>query len=108
MDGHRDMLVVIDRGADADRVLAALRRVTPVTQVLPPRLALVTGDGPVDVPGATAYVDDVPESLVDELSPAERAFVSAWRSRRTGKRRPDEGLPWDAPGHLPPDLPPRR
>lgn len=108
MDGQRDVLILIDRGTDADRVLESLRRVTRVTQVLPPRLALVLADGPVNVPGAAAYADDVPDAVLDELSPAERAFVAAWRSRRAGKRRPGEGLPWDAPGHLPPDLPPHR
>lgn len=106
MDDRRDLLVVIDRDADADRVLASLRRVAQVVQVLPPRLALIAGDGPVTVPGATAYTEDVPDNVLAELSPVERAFVAAWRSRRAGKRRPGEGLPWDAPGHLPPDRPP--
>lgn len=106
MDDRRDLLVVIDRDADADRVLASLRGVAQVAQVLPPRLALLTGDGPVTVPGATVYTEDVPDSVLAELSPVERAFVSAWRSRRAGKRRPGAGLPWDAPGHLPPDRPP--
>ncbi|MGC5020794.1 hypothetical protein [Micromonospora sp. DT47] len=106
MDGHDETLILIDHGADAERVLEALRRVAQVTQVLPPRLALAAGDTSVNVPGTTAYADDVPDTVLDELSPAERMFVSAWRTRRAGKRRPGEGLPWDAPGHLPPDLPP--
>jgi hypothetical protein len=106
MNSRHDILVLIDRDRDSRAVLDALRRVAQVTQILEPRLALVAGEVPVDVTGATAYVDDVPDAVLDTLSPVERLFVSAWRSRRSGKSRPSEGLPWDAPGHLPPDPPP--
>jgi len=98
--------------ADYQEALGALRRNAVVTQFLPPRLALValpTDLQALHVPqvrGATVYEDDVPDAVLDKLSEKERLFVSAWATRRVGKERIGDHLPWDAPGYSPPDRPP--
>ena len=106
-----EALVILD-GADHEEALGALRRNAVVTQFLPPRLALValpTNLRAVHLPrwrGATVYEDDVPGAVLDKLSEQERLFVSAWATRRIGKERIGDHLPWDAPGYSPPDRPP--
>jgi hypothetical protein len=108
---HGEVLVIVEDG-DYDTVLNDLRALATVTQMLPPRLALVSlpaGPGAVvEVPGTAWYEDDVPPKIYDGLSTQERLFVDAWRSRRLPKVRPGDHLPWDAPGFLPPDGPPHK
>jgi hypothetical protein len=49
--------------------------------------------------------DTLSEDLTKSLSPAEQLFVAGWQQRHQmrDKKRPGEGLPWDAPGFEPPD-----
>lgn len=95
---EQEALVVMEDTTVARTGVDDLRRAGQVTQVLPPRLALVV-PGPVDpaaAAGLSVHTDDRPD-LVDATE-AERLFVEAWWSRRADKRRPGDGLPWDAPG----------
>jgi hypothetical protein len=110
MASGTELLVVLDDPGHGGDTISALRRTVPVTQSLPPRLALVAipdGWAPAAVPGATWYEDDVPPTVLDSLTDTERMFVAAWQARRAGKRRPGDGLPWDSPGFQPPDPPTR-
>ncbi len=108
MDDRTEFLVLVD---DAGRYAATVeqwRRSATVTQLLPPRLALVVlppGAAPEQVFGVGTrwFGGDVPEVVLRELSEAELLFVAAWRQRRRPKIRPGDGLPWDAPGYQPPD-----
>jgi hypothetical protein len=102
-------LAIVDAGADVDGVLDRLRRTGPVTQRLGERIVLVAlgpdqRADPPPVDGVSWYVTDVPTEVLDDLAPAERDFVAAWRTR-AAKRRPGDGLSWDAPGFAPPDRP---
>ena len=54
------------------------------------------------------FTGEVPEEVLTQLDPGERLFVSAWQQRSADKKRRGDGLPWDAPGFVPPDLPPRK
>jgi hypothetical protein len=62
------------------------------------------------VPGIGCFAAELPPDVEASLSPQEKLFVHAWRLRGTPdfvtKHRPGDGLPWDAPGFLPPDAPP--
>ncbi|MFF0478328.1 hypothetical protein [Streptomyces sp. NPDC004284] len=109
MDEKREVLVVVEEG-DWETVIVALRALGPVTQLLPPRLALValpadSRAAAPELPGTAWHDDDVPPGTYDRLSDQEQLFVNAWRARRTPKQRPGDHLPWDAPGHIPPDRP---
>jgi hypothetical protein len=111
-DPLREFLVVLEPSL-ADKTLAQLRAITNVTQVLAPRLALVRADPETiarvaQMEGVLDVSDDTLPELPQELTPSERLFVSAWEARRQPKIRPGEGLPWDAPGFLPPDSPAAR
>jgi hypothetical protein len=111
-DAPHEVLVLLEPRL-ADEALAQLRAVAVVTQVLPPRLALVRADPETmgraaQIAGVRDVYDDTPPELPPDLTPAERLFVSAWEARRQPKTRPGEGLPWDAPGFQPPDSPAHR
>ncbi len=105
-----EVLVIVEPGR-VDEVLGGITQGVTVTQRLPPRLAVVTGDDDdltalQHLPGVVAVVESsVSASARDELNPTERLFVEAWLRRQQPKVRPGEGLPWDAPGFLPPDPP---
>jgi hypothetical protein len=105
-DGQREALALI--GEDNPNALDELRKVAAVTQVLPPRLALVSlpdeRQAP-DIPGIAWHLEDVPPEDFRRLSSQEQLFITAWKVRGGGKERPGDNLPWDAPGYLPPDLP---
>lgn len=61
------------------------------------------------VPGLRIVVPgEQPREELSHLDETERLFAEAWISRMTGlrsKKRIGEGLPWDAPGVVPPDRP---
>lgn len=89
-----------------------LRSQFRVTQEGSPRLLVVErpSDPAVlrDLPGVRAVVDDaVAADALTGLDDGESLFVQAWlrRDSMRTKRRPGEGLDWDAPGRLPPDPP---
>ncbi|WP_250285552.1 MULTISPECIES: hypothetical protein [unclassified Frankia] len=94
-------------------VLAALREIAQVTAVLPPRLALVAAarsqaGALARLPGVVGvFPEAVPAGLRETLTAGERLFVDGWLARLAGKRRPADGLPWDATGtgRLPPGPP---
>lgn len=108
----REFLVLLETRL-ADEALAQLRAVANVTQVLPPRLAIVQADRETTaraarIEGVLGVYDDAVPEVPPDLTPSERVFVSAWEARRQPKTRPGEGLSWDAPGFLPPDPPGQR
>jgi hypothetical protein len=105
----RELLAVLEPGL-ADEALAQLRAVANITQVLPPRLALIRADPDTmararRIQGVLDVYEDVAPALPLDLTPSERVFISAWQARRQPKTRRGEGLSWDAPGFLPPDPP---
>lgn len=111
-DPRRELLVVLEPGL-FDRTLAHLRAIGTVTQLLPPRLALVraapdTIARVARIEGVLSVSDDTLAELPQDFTPSERLFVSAWEARRHPKTRPGEGLSWDAPDFLPPDPPVNR
>jgi hypothetical protein len=112
MEPHQEILVVVADGVDFREAVEQWRRSGTVTQLLPPRLALLVPDTdpPPHVPGTRWYLDDVPADVLLDLAPHERIFVAAWRDRRArrgvAKDRPGDGVHWDTPGFQPPDAPP--
>jgi hypothetical protein len=108
-DVPRELLIVLE-SRSATETLAQLRAVTNVTQVFPPRLALVqagpdAGTGIARIQGVRLVLDDPARKLPADLTSAERIFASAWQARQQPKTRTGEGLPWDAPGFEPPGRP---
>ena len=107
-----ELLVRVDHDEAAD-ALARLREKFRVTQVAPPRLAVVERPPDTrepelrDTPGVVAVAGpEVPEDFKQGLSPEEALFVAAWERRMREPKsdgRPGDGLPWDAPGFSPPD-----
>ena len=102
-----ELLVILEPGL-AQEALTQLRLVTSVTQVLAPRLILVRADRDTmarakRIRGVLEVYNDAPLKFPSNLTSSERLFVSAWKARRRPKTRRGEGLPWDAPGYLPPD-----
>ncbi|WP_322780074.1 hypothetical protein [Frankia sp. Cas4] len=96
-------------GDGRHQVIDALRGLVRVTAILPPRLALVVAppdgtDALARLPGVVGvFTHTVPAGLRETLTATENLFVDAWLARVAGKHRSGEGLPWDAPGRLPPD-----
>lgn len=114
MSAHpAELFVVLDEDA-ADDTLERLRRAFRVKHVASRRLVVVEEAADArqtlrSVPGVVAVASpDIPTELMETLSPEEELFVAAWSRRMTPparKQRPGDGLPWDAPGFSPPDLP---
>jgi hypothetical protein len=108
-DAPRELLIVLE-SRTASETLARLRAVASVTQVFPPRLALVQA-GPdamtrvVRIHGVLHVLDGPARKLPADLTPAERIFAAAWQARQQPKTRAGDGLPWDAPGFEPPGPP---
>lgn len=104
-----EALVVLEQGDVSGGWLEELRQHAVVLQWLPPRIAIVLVQSdvalPQDVPGTRWYAGEIPAEEVAGFTPPERLFVDAWLSRREGKVRPGNGLPWDASGREPPDWP---
>ena len=106
-----EALVIVQPGAD-ERTLRRLREVVTVEQAAAPRLAVIRADeegirAVQKLRGISGvYLDDVPSAERARLGPTERLFIDAWELRKRPKlHRKGEGLPWDAPGFLPPDPP---
>ncbi len=104
-----ESLVVLDT-EQAERALSDLRGIAQVTQLLPPRLALVRSGGAAlaALPGVVSVHDSAAAELPADLTENERMFVAAWQARSAAdgpKTRSGDGLPWDAPGFEPPDSP---
>jgi hypothetical protein len=108
MDAHQEVLVVVDDEHRYREAIEQWRRAATVTQLLPPRLALLIPDPgrePPHVPGTRWFIDTVPADVLLDLAPNERIFVAAWRDRHSTKTRTGNGLNWGAPGFTPPDAP---
>lgn len=112
--GKRELLVIIT-GDRADESFKQVSANFNVKQAASNRVAVVEGDQSVSaqlktIPSVTVVpAGDIPSALAEKLDEGESLFVSAWVSRTkegTSKKRPGEGLSWDAPGFEPPDPPP--
>jgi hypothetical protein len=110
--GNGEYLVILNRES-APETLAALSAQFRVTQVVSPRVVIVsTGPGehppPASLPGVLAATNgELNPMVAATLDETEMLFAAAWASRVTGppKQRKGEGLSWDSPGFLPPDPP---
>jgi hypothetical protein len=111
-----EILVILEAtapGVPPTNIIRSLRAFGSVVGRLPPRLVLLAapGEQAVDVamvPGvAGAFTEEVPPEILATFSETERLFVDAWMARHAPQPPPPgDGLPWDSPGRLPPDLPP--
>jgi hypothetical protein len=114
-DSRPEVLVLLRQGA-GEAPLAELRRRFTILSLKPPRLVVLAigADRVAEVQAIhgveAVFTAAVPGTVLDALAPGERLFAEAWSMRQqpTPKRRPGDGLPWDAPGFLPPDKPPDR
>jgi hypothetical protein len=109
VDAHQEVLVVVADDHPYREAIELWRRAGTVTQLLPPRLALLIPDPgrePPHVPGTRWFIDAVPADVLLDLAPHERIFVAGWRDRRSAKARTGDGLNWGAPGFTPPGPPP--
>jgi len=108
-DAPRERLVILDLRL-GQSVIAELRSVADVTQMMPPRIVLLRSDAATaariaQMPGVVSLHDATLGEVPSDLTPSERTFVSAWELRQRPKDRRGEGLSWDAPGFKPPDPP---
>jgi hypothetical protein len=109
-----EALIILQRSVSADE-RAAIARVASVRQSISDRVfvAEIAGKGLDDL-RATGGIDRVmtgsePDDALPAMTDAEDLFVRGWLlSRRAVKSRRGEGLDWDTPPMLPPDLPPER
>jgi len=109
-------VLVLLHEASADQQAARLQSAYRVITLLPPRVLVLQIDDEAlaeigrDPNLAGVYVRDVPAEVIARLRPDEKLFVEAWIQQQASgnKRRPGEGLSWDAPGFTPPDAPPRK
>jgi hypothetical protein len=107
----REVLVLLRKGV-SEQQTAVLRQLRVVSS-FPPRLVVVeaTEDKVRDLrrDQAVSLVIEmqVEAEHLSDLRPEEQLFVRGWIERMTAppKRRPGEGLNWDAPGFEPPDPP---
>lgn len=111
--GRRELLVILE-GERAAQALDRIRAGHRVAQEASPRVVVVEAAAPDEearmraIPGVRAVItggDPAPDA-VEGLDQGDVLFARAWSLRMKGaKRRAGEGLPWDAPGLEPPDLP---
>ena len=109
-----EALIILQRSVSAEE-RAAVARVASVGQSISDRVfvAEIAGKGLDDL-RATAGIDRVmtggePDNALPAMTDVEDLFARGWLlSRRAVKSRPGEGLDWDTPPMLPPDLPPER
>lgn len=108
----QELLVVLAPGA-GQTSRDAVAVIAPVLHSASDQVFAVRGDAAQvarvrQVPGVSlVLVGHESENVLRNLSPTEELFAKAWLMARQPKQRKGEGLPWDAPGHLPPD-PPKR
>jgi hypothetical protein len=102
-----EILVVLAPGEMPPTGLRVVQTISPTVMIaeLPPGAAI-----PDPLRAAATYVGtDPPAGVLANLDETERLFVSGWLARQSRDKsaRPGEGLPWDAAGMIPPDLPPK-
>lgn len=101
----QEVLVIL--GPDAARAARdAVARVAPILHSVSDRVFSVRGDaGRVRrLPGvALVLTGGESEDVLRNLSETEALFAKAWLMAKQPKERKGQGLPWDAPGFLPPD-----
>lgn len=109
MAESQELLVILDADR-ADTARAEIEGVAPVTQMLRPRLLLISAAPGVPervrrIPGVVEIFDRPSVVPASDLSPPERVFVDAWATRNISKTRRGEGLNWGETGFEPPDAP---
>jgi hypothetical protein len=110
----KEFLVVLDDPKAAQRITKELNDVS-ISQRASNRLLVVSA--PEDqarlverIDGVQAVVEeDLPEALLEALTPAEGLFARSWHLRRAEgpKDRPHEGASWGDPRFEAPDAPHR-
>lgn len=112
--GTRQVLVVLT-AAGADAHAAVLQQHHRVIARVPPRLMVLDVDDRAvaelgrDPAVAGLFERGASPAMLEGLRPEEQLFVDGWLlgSTQESKPRSGDGLPWDAPGFQPPDLPPK-
>ncbi len=112
VEPQRELLVLLDPNR-CDEALTELRAVAPVTAQVRPGVVLVAIDpgragelATIDGVAGVYVAEPPPEATLADLSPGERLFIDGWVERAHLPHHPGDGLPWDDPGHRPPDVPP--
>jgi hypothetical protein len=106
-DQAPEQLIIIT-GQIPEETLNSLRESYRVTQSVSNRVFLVRGQASLGGPAPeglhTFTKADIPDEILSSLDQRESMFVAAWRHRlqAPAKKRPGEGLDWDAPGFKPP------
>ena len=108
-DAPRERLAILDPSLGSS-LIAELRAIAHVTQVMAPRLVLLHADAATaariaQMPGVVSLHEGTLGEVPPDLTQTERLFISAWEARQRPKDRRGEGLDWDAPGFKPPDPP---
>jgi len=100
----REWLVILEPGGDASRVEAAAE----ITQRAGTRTLIAAAEDVRalrSLPGVRAITEaDIDSAWLEDLSESERLFANAFAAKHAmkNKRRPGEGLDWDAEGMDPP------
>ena len=106
-DPPAEQLIIVT-GQLPEGALKGLRERYQVTQSVSNRVFLVRAQpslgGPTPESLHIFSTAEIPEEVLNSLDERESLFVAAWRSRLLSppKKRPGEGLDWDAPGFKPP------
>ena len=101
-------LVILESGA-ALQVRAAVAAATPILHSGSDRVFAVTGDEAAlrripQIPGVLQVLTgEERDEQLPVLDDSDLLFARAWLLARQPKHRRADGLPWDAPGFLPPD-----
>ena len=100
--------LIIITGQLSEGTLKGVRERYQATQSVSNRVFLVRAQGGLGGPTPEGLhifsTTEIPEEVLNSLDERESVFVAAWRSRLLPppKKRPGEGLDWDAPGFKPP------
>lgn len=107
---ERDYLLLLEPSA-ATPALDQLKRVASVIHMHHPRIVIVKTVPSLEtrlqeINGVIGIYRRPMQELPTDLTDSERLFVRAWERSFQPKSRPGDGLSWDAPGFVPPDMPP--
>ena len=109
-DSDNEMLLVLRPGEDSARSLSGIDVVHQISPAV--RIVRKPSGRAHELAGPEVLYagSDPSPAVLSSLDQTERLFVEGWLARRNRapKKRPHDGVAWDAEGLLPPDLPPSR